>query len=306
MSDQEQKTPEGLPAPQEVKPAKKLPTFKEFLETAPPDIQMVVTERAAGPYSDGGITMLAPYYRLTTPELDLHCEYCDGTRAFQYTGPTLATLYSGVTFQELDYTCKNCKEGKKYVKRFCLAVVGDGKTGPVQKIGEFPAYNPVISRKVFDLIGEDHREMFLQGRRAELRGLGIGAFAYYRRIVDDQKDRIIDRLKGVARRVGADKEVLELFENAKVEDQFTKAVKKIKDALPQVLFIDGHNPLTILYDVLSDGIHDLTDEECLWHARTARILLVALAERMSEISRDEAKVREAIGTFLTRKQPKPS
>lgn len=210
----------------------------------------------------------------------------------------------GLVFEELDYECKNCKRDNETTKRFCLAVIGDGPTGAVQKIGEYPAYSPVTSRKVYDLIGENHREMFLQGRRAELRGLGIGAFAYYRRIVDDQKDLIIDQLEKVAKRLGISPEVLNLFASAKAEDQFTKAIGQIKDALPPALFISGHNPLTILYDVLSDGIHDLSDEECLANARTVRTLLIALADRISEISKDEAKVKEAIGAFLTRKRTK--
>ena len=183
-------------------------------------------------------------------------------------------------------------------------MLGDADSGPVQKIGEYPAYNPVTSRKVFDLIGENHRDMFLKGRRAELRGLGIGAFAYYRRIVDDQKDGIIGCLEDAAKRVGASAGVLEVFAAAKGEDQFTNAIKKIKDALPRALFVSGHNPLTILYDILSDGIHDLSDEECLGYARTVRTLLIALADRISEISKDEAKVQEAIGTFLNRKRTK--
>jgi hypothetical protein len=59
-----------------------------------------------------------------------------------------------------------------------------------------------------------------------------------------------------------------------------------------------------LYDVLSDGIHDLSDEQCLAHARTVRTLLIVLADRISEISKDEAKVQEAIGAFLSRKRTK--
>ena len=62
----------------------------------------------------------------------------------------------------------------------------------------------------------------------------------------------------------------EVFASAKAQDQFTGAIKEIKDARPPALFISGYNPLTILYDVLSDGIHDLSDEECLTHARTVR------------------------------------
>jgi len=115
---------------------------------------------------------------------------------------------------------------------------------------------------------------------------------------------IIDRLEKVAKRLGASEETLKIFASAKAQDQFTSAIKEIKDALPSALFIAGHNPLTILYDVLSDGIHDLSDEECLAHARTVRTLLIALADRISEISKDDAKVVQAIGTFLTRKQKK--
>jgi hypothetical protein len=115
------------------------------------------------------------FRRMLMPELDLHCETCGGTRTFKCTDEYGATLSKGHTlvFDEMNYECKNCKEGEKFKKRFCLAVLGDADSGPVQKIGEYPAYNPVTSRKVFDLIGENHRDMLLKGRRAELRGLGI-------------------------------------------------------------------------------------------------------------------------------------
>lgn len=266
---------------------------------------MVVTERASGPHQNRGYSGHGrrEFFSLLMPELDLHCETCGGTRAFRVIGRQFATTLSdGVVFDELDYECKNCKEGAKFTKRFCIAVIGEGKAGAAQKIGEYPPYNPVTSRKVYDLIGENHRELFLKGRRAELRGLGIGAFAYYRRIVDDQKDVIIGQLEKVAEHLGAPAAVIKVFAAAKAQDQFSSAIKEIKDALPTALFIGGHNPLTILYDVLSDGIHDLSDEECLAHARTVRTLLIALADRISEISKDEAKVKEAIGAFLTRKR----
>jgi hypothetical protein len=291
------------PAPAgEAAPAKAPPTFKEFLETSPPDIEVIVTNRASGPYQNRGFD--PAFFRVLAPELDLHCETCGGTRTFKCVTEYFTSLNVGGVFQELDYECKNCKDGDKFSKRFCLAIIGEGKDGPVQKIGEYPAYNPVTSRKVFDLIGENHRELFLKGRRAELRGLGIGAFAYYRRIVDDQKNIIIDRLAKVAERLGASEATLKIFASAKAQDQFSSAIREIKDALPSALFIAGQNPLTILYEVLSDGIHDLSDQECLTHARTVRTLLIALADRISEIMKDEAKVVEAIGAFLNRKQKK--
>lgn len=301
MSEQKPEVPE--PAGKAA-PAKAPPTFKEFLEKSPPDIEVIVKGRASGPHENRGPDRTT-FFRLLAPELDLHCENCGGTRAFKCTNQYVPTLNRGIVFTELNYECKNCKELNKFGKRFCLAVMGEGTNGLVQKIGEYPAYSPVTSRKVYDLIGENHRGLFLQGRRAELRGLGIGAFAYYRRIVDDQKNMIIERLEKVAKRLGASEETLKVFARAKAKDQFTSAIKEIKDALPPALFISGHNPLIILYDVLSDGIHDLSDEECLEHARTVRTLLIALADRISEILKDDAKVAKAIGDFLNRKQKKP-
>lgn len=305
MDDEKQKTfesPSLASEALETIPEEK-PTFKEFLESCPPDVEMIVTGRRYGPFQTGGYPSRT-FFRLATPELDLHCESCGGTRAFRFTGQYAASLSTGLAFDDLDYACKNCKEGQKVTKRFCLAVFGEADKGRVQKIGEYPAYSPVTSRKVYDLIGENHRELFLKGRRAELRGLGIGAFAYYRRIVEDQKDAIIDHLEQAAKRLGASANVLKIFAAAKAQDQFSNAIKEIKEALPPGLFISGHNPLTILHDILSDGIHDLSDEQCLMHARTVRTLLIALADRISEISKDEAKVKEAIGAFLNRKRSK--
>jgi hypothetical protein len=147
--------------------------------------------------------------------------------------------------------------------------------------------------------------MFMQGRRAELRGLGIGAFAYYRRIVEDQKVVIIEQLEKVAKRLRAPDEYLLLFAKAKTQTEFTRAINEIKDAFPPALFIAEQNPLKLLHDLLSDGLHQLSDEECLGHARAVRTLLIALADRISEISRDETKVKESLAAFLSRRQKNP-
>ena len=60
------------------------------------------------------------------------------------------------------------------------------------------------------LIQED-RELFLIGRRAETQGMGIGAFAYYRRVVEEQKTRIFDKIIDVAKKLGTkDEQIAQL------------------------------------------------------------------------------------------------
>src|SRR5687768_2053714 len=93
-------------------------------------------------------------------------------------------------------------------------------------------------------------------RCAESQGMGIGAFAYYRRVVENQKGRIINQIATVARRIGAEDATLQTFDRAAKETQFSRAIDSIKTSLPQALLIDGqHSPLTLLHSALSEGLH---------------------------------------------------
>ncbi len=154
---------------------------------------------------------------------------------------------------------------------------------------------------MISLIGPD-REIFLKGRRAENRGLGIGAFSYYRRLVENQKGRIIAQIAKVAQKLGAKPDVLEEFKAAEEETQFSKAIEQIRHGIPDVLLIDGqHNPLTLLHTALSEGLHDHTDEECLEIAQSIRVVLTELADRISQALRQEDELSKAVSRLLNRK-----
>jgi hypothetical protein len=144
----------------------------------------------------------------------------------------------------------------------------------------------------------DQREFFLKGRRCENQGLGIGAFGYYRRVVEHQKGRIIDEIIKVSEKLGATAEALKLLADAKSETQFSKSVTMVKDGLPQALLINGHNPLTLLHNALSAGLHEQTDEVCLELAQAVRVVLVDLSERLSQALKDEAELNLAVSRLL--------
>ena len=82
------------------------------------------------------------------------------------------------------------------------------------KIGEYPPFGPPTPRKVLNLFGDD-KPLFLKGRQAENQGLGIGAFAYYRRMVDNQKNRLFDAIIAIAEEEkNADAAIIEQLRNA--------------------------------------------------------------------------------------------
>jgi hypothetical protein len=169
----------------------------------------------------------------------------------------------------------------------------------VQKLAEWPPFAPRTPGKVMSLIGPD-RELFIKGRRAEIEGLGIGAFSYYRRIIEVQKNRFLDEIIRVARHVGSPTEAIRALESAKDETQFSRAVDGVKDAIPPALYIKGHNPLTLLHAALSEGLHNDTDEACLRAASDIRFLLIAFAGRLTEAMREQKELDEALTRLVNR------
>ena len=91
---------------------------------------------------------------------------------------------------------------------------------------------------------------------------------------------------------------------AREENKFKQAVNKVKDAIPESLKINGHNPLTLLHNALSQGVHNLSDEECLTLATSVRVVLVELAERLGLALRDEKELKDAVTQLLQAKKVK--
>jgi hypothetical protein len=132
--------------------------------------------------------------------------------------------------------------------------------------------------------------------------MGIGALTYYRRVVEHQWTRIVAEVKRVAERVGAADDILRELDNVSKHTQFGRAVDSVKTAVPQMLLIDGHNPLTLLHSALSEAIHDKTDQECLELAQDIRTVLAELAERIGQALKDTAELKDAVTRLQSRAQ----
>jgi len=187
---------------------------------------------------------------------------------------------------------------------FCVGAVLE--TLPVvtaYKFGEYPPFGPPTPSRVIELIGPD-REIFLQGRRSENRGLGIGAFTYYRRVVENQWTRLVEEVIKVAKRLNMPPEMLISLEEAKNENQFDKAVKSVKESIPPQLLINGHNPLTLLHNSLSLGVHALSDAECLELATHIRTILAELAEKIGSALKEERQITDAVSKLLNARNNK--
>jgi hypothetical protein len=252
------------------------------------------------------------FFDLQQTEIKILCpeETCNGQRFFEPHGQTtLSDNDTSVQVKTLAYMCRNCR---KSVKLFALGFVmnkppavlttGGGSPGArplalptwrAVKVGEVPEFTIPTPTKLTTLLGA-HRQLFLKGRQCEIHNQGIGAFAYYRRIVELCKNELLNSIIAIARNEGGGDPLIADLEAAKGETQFAKAVASIKHALPNSLFLDGHNPLTLLHSCLSKGIHELSDDECLTRATAVREVLANLAVRVAELKKDQSALRDAL------------
>ena len=204
----------------------------------------------------------------------------------------------------VSYVCTNCRTNTKlFGVKVEVEVPSRSTSAYCTKVYQEPPFGSPIPKRLFALIGEDNRDHFLQARRAIARSLGIGAYAYYRRIVENTKFDLVSSILEIAKATNAPNEQIELLERAKSENQFSKAMDLLKgeSAIPPVLLIEGHNPLALLHDLLSEGIHQLSDTECLERAKEAEVILSEIAERMQIALTERKAVRAAISSIMNRK-----
>lgn len=299
---------ENKPKPEGQKNKKGTMRFENFLESIPLYIEKHVSgfhkvdmnyrlAKASVSYSQ----LPEPHYELTNPSIQLFCScrLCNGIRWFEVVDYDLASndIWGLLRFI---YKCRNCKQEQK-IYTILAEKVSDDDIAKVQKIGEFPQLRPRVSNQVISLIEPD-KELFDKGLLSESKGLGIGAFTYYRRVVYNQWRILLDKIKEATKKQEESDEVIHRIEEAEKEEQFGKAVDIVKDIIPETLRIRGHNPISLLYSETSVAIHELTDEECLKMADTIRFILSKLAENIYKVNKDAEETKAHLTRIFGKKK----
>lgn len=264
-------------------------TWKQFLEEQPINATAIIKDL----WQDESSSSYRKY-RILLPTLRLFCreDSCRGLRFFTGKCEHYSSVASNRAHKDfITYVCNDCGKG---TKTYCVMFkVAEEPSGAAVKLGELPEQHTELSPKLIKTLDSEY-SYFVKGTQCEKLGLGIAAFAYYRRVVEAQKARLIDDVLDVAKLLNLPAEVLQQLETAKTESSFKGAVERIKDAIPQSLFVMGQNPLKLIYKALSDGLHDQTDEKCLELAHAIRVVVTDLSERVQSALSDKKELEEAL------------
>jgi hypothetical protein len=191
------------------------------------------------------------------PQLvDRTCDTC---------GPTKWSLnrYNNVVeedhFSELQYQCRNCENAEFVVWMFWRR--SSATTIAVEKAGQYPKLEITIPKDFGEALG-DKRTPYIKGMTLRHHSYGIGALTYFRRLIEDTTDEMLDLLKESMEEINAEPGAIERLKEAKRGTRFEDKVRIAGEVIPPHLRPGGINPFGDLYELLSIGLHDLSDDEC--------------------------------------------
>lgn len=256
---------------------------------------------------------------LPKPAIHMHCLRCDSDQTFNMTNEYYEVDHNhnqdsvGKTLRAR-YLCSACKQS---IRLFFIHFIGSetitvkNKKGEdeersimsMMKVGQNPSWSIKMDKELEKLLG-NHSDFYKRGLVCESQGYGVGAFAYYRRIVEE----VIDELLASVEDLITDSEEKKGYATALAEVKKTPATQEkinlVKDLLPDSLRPDGMNPLSALHSALSEGIHAEDEETCLEYAEAVRDTLVFLVNRLVRIKSEDKVFSASMRKILDKKNGK--
>lgn len=203
----------------------------------------------------------------------------------------------GVIFS-LSYCCAHCQDFRRF---FSVRVADDGKS--LMKVGQYPAWDISSNTLIEDRLGG--RAYHRNGLICESQGYGIGAFAYYRRVVEEVIDQLLEDIAGLLSDDEHERYVRALEETRRTTVAQDK-IALVKELLPAILRPGGMNPLSTLHSVLSEGLHSESDEDCLTYAAAVQGALGFLVNQLAASSAASREFTASMKKLLEKKSKKPS
>ncbi len=187
--------------------------------------------------------------------------------------------------RDIVYNCKSCGKFNRY---FMLQFGQDAEGTFVMKVGQAPAWDISPDPALAKLLGE-RSDYYRKALVCESQSYGIGAFSYYRRIVEEIIDELLNEISDLIEGDEQKARFLATVEEAKKTKISQDKIAFVKDALPSSLRPGGMNPLSVLHEVLSEGLHARSDADCMELSSNVRKILIFLVNQTAttKVARDD-------------------
>ena len=188
------------------------------------------------------------------------------------------------------------------VARYFYFWIKNNNGGQFYKVGQYPELEERVPKTLEERLGPEDLKVYKNSLRMRNFSYGIAAVAYMRRVVENRMNDMLDVLHEAARTHGASAEMLARHEEMMTEKRFSTKVGYAGDLLPEALRPKGQpNPMAILHELASDGLHAKSDEECVDIFDACRHTFEYVFGKM-RLENEEAKKFVAGMTGLTEKK----
>lgn len=189
----------------------------------------------------------------------------DGTVSGQY-------FSVGTSVRPLFFKCK------RYGDELKIYVYVNESENFMMKVGQYPSVADIHIGQIKQygkVLSKDKLKEFTKAIGLAANGVGVGSFVYLRRIFESlifeiaNKEGHIDKSK---------------FEKSRMDEK----IELLSDKLPRFLVENK-----AIYKILSAGIHELSEEECLAHFDVMRVSIELILDERVEALEKENKAQKA-------------
>jgi hypothetical protein len=227
------------------------------------------------------------------PSIHMVCHKCNSEQTFN----AKEYRYVGSAVYQVVYSCTSC-----HVFERIFLIFFNQERSFIMKVGQYPQWQPKINKNLAKLL-HNHWDNYSKGLACEQEGFGIGAFSYYRRIIEEIIDELLDSLADLFNDEEKEK-YNEVLIEVKKEHIAEKKIEIAKDLLPASLRPNNINPLSILHSNLSAGLHNSSEEGCLEMAVMMRQALIFLVDQVIRHKEESKQFAAAIKKLDDRKTKK--
>lgn len=188
-------------------------------------------------------------------------------------------LYSKYEFnnstEQIVFVCQ------RYKDRFYVQIHYDIIEDFIEKVGQYPSVADIQIAQIKEyskVLDNQYMKDFTKAIGLAANGVGTGSFVYLRRIFEYL-------VSEAAKEAIANGDVDEqMFKTSKMDNK----LKQLEKYLPDVL--KDNKPL---YGVLSKGIHELSEEECLEYFSVVREIIELILDEREFLRQQEEKKKRA-------------
>jgi len=161
----------------------------------------------------------------------------------------------------------------------------------IEKVGVKPVTIVSIDKNIHKYFDRETENLYFKAIKSLSDNLGIAAFAYFRRIIEKELTKIVIDISELN---STDNKLKQMVSEYKETNQVSSIYENIFQFLPKSLQALGDNPIKILYKQTSEGLHSLSEKECLERAETINLVLKFVIKTLNEEKSQISEIRDAL------------